>query len=250
MEGVKIMTEQIDQKDLAVMEQRTSTLEAAIDALQVHDADSYAVAGTMLSEINENIRFVQGKMAPIVSAAHIAHKEAKKLENDSVNPAKALKLKINVKISDFLIEQARIKRAYEALERDKAEAAAKVERDRIEAEAEKALDAGNTEQAEELLVEAETVVPEPVFVAKTVEKKVDVGNGSMNELVGLEVILPESVEDIVTACRAIVDGLLPIDSVTFKTAILKSHAKNNRLIGKHYGVTFKETRKASIRRDV
>jgi len=244
------MTEQIDPQELAVMETRTSTLEAAIDALQVLDADSYAVAGTMLSEINENIRFVQGKMAPIVSAAHIAHKEAKKLENDSVNPAKALKLKINVKISDYLIEQARLCKIEEDKARVIAEAKAKLERERIEAEAEKVLDAGNTEQAEELLVEAETVVPEPVFVAKTVEKKVFVGGGSMNEIVGLEVILPESVEDIKAACKGVAMGMLPIDSVTFKTAILKSHAKNNRLTGKHHGVTFKETRKASIRRDV
>ena len=244
------MEDQIDPKELAVMETRTSTLEAAIDALQVYDADSYAVAGTMLSEINENIRFVQGKMAPIVSAAHIAHKEAKKLENDSVNPAKALKLKINVKISDYLVEQARLRREAERLLQVAAEAEAKIERERIEAEAEKVLDAGNTEQAEELLVEAETVAPEPVFVAKTVEKKVDVGSGSMNEIVGLEVILPESIDDIRSACYAISQGYLPVDSVTFKTAILKSHAKNNRLTGKHHGVTFKETRKASIRRDV
>ena len=244
------MTEQIDPKELAVMETRTSTLEAAIDALQVHDADSYAVAGTMLSEINENIRYVQGKMAPIVSAAHIAHKEAKKLENDSVNPAKALKLKINVKISDYLMEQARIRREAEAKERQLAEAAAKLEREQIEAEAEKALDDGDIEQAEEKIQQAETVAPEPVVIAKTVEKKVDVGNGSMNEIVGLEVILPESIEDIRSACKAVALGMLPIDAVTFKTAILKSHAKNNRLTGKHHGITFKETRKASIRRDV
>ena len=250
MEGVKIMTEQIDPKELAVMETKTATLLETINALLVIDADSHREAGRILIGADDHIIFVKGKLDPICSATNKAHKAATAMRNEAVGPAEKVKRIVNTKISDYLMEQARIRREAEAKERQLAEAAAKVERERIEAEAEKDLDAGNFGQAEEKIQQAETVVPEPVFVAKTVEKKVDVGGGSMNELVGLEVILPESVEDIVTACRAIVDGLLPIDSVTFKTAILKSHAKNNRLIGKHYGVTFKETRKASIRRDV
>jgi len=246
----EIMTEQIDKQELAVLETRTATIDDAINTLQVVDAESYTMAGTMLSEINEHIRFVQGKMAPIVSAAHQAHKEAKKLENDSVNPAKALKLKINVKISDYLVEQARIKKEAETKAREAAEAAAKIERDRIEAEAEKALDIGDVETAQQYIDEAEAVAPAPVVIAPTGEKKVNVGNGNMSERFDLEVILPETAEDIKAACKAIADGVLPVNSVAFKIAPLKSHAQNNLLTGKHHGVMFKEKRSATIRREV
>jgi len=57
----EIMTEQIDKQELAVLETRTATIDDAINTLQVVDAESYTMAGTMLSEINEHIRFVQGK---------------------------------------------------------------------------------------------------------------------------------------------------------------------------------------------
>jgi hypothetical protein len=246
----KVPVKKIQEEEITAFNATTGTLENAVEALKVIDAATYAAAGTMLAELKAHVKDVKSRTEPITQNLHKAHKAAKKLENDLVGPAEKLIAKIDTKTSAYLNEQERQRRETERLARIESERLAQVERDKINHAAEKALDSGDTEQAEALLETAETVVAEPVFVEKTVEKSVDVGGSKMGQRVDTIVHMPETIEDIKTAFRAIADGLLDIDCAQLSMGKLKAWAKKNKKLGKHHGVTFTENRKASLRREI
>jgi hypothetical protein len=246
----KVPVKNIQEKEITAFKATTGTLESAVEALKVIDTATLTAAGTMLAELKAHIKSVKARTEPITQDLHQAHKKMKALENDMVNPAKLLIEKIDTKTSAYLNEQERKRRETERLARIESERLAQIERDKINKAAEKALDSGDTEQAEALLEDAETVVAEPVFIEKTVEKSVDVGGSKMGQRVDTIVHMPETIEDIKIAFRAIADGLIDIDCAQLSMGKLKAWAKKNRKLGKHHGVTFTENRKASLRREL
>ena len=102
-------------------------------SLVIRDADSFALAGTVLRGIKEYLARVGEVLDPIVQAAFRAHKEAvtqkKRLE------APALEAEAIVKRSLATYEQEQVRLAREAAE------AQRRERERLEAEARAAVDA-------------------------------------------------------------------------------------------------------------
>lgn len=133
----------------------------------ITDSESLKVAGVMALAIKKfRTKTVQKELGPPKEAAGQAHKVACALFNKYVNPLLAAEKQLTVKIYTHEQKMEQIRRiAAEKAERE-AEEAARKERERLEAEALKAADAGDDEafalaETEKEMVSSEDFVPIP-----------------------------------------------------------------------------------------
>ncbi|MCK4883568.1 MAG: hypothetical protein KAS30_01730 [Candidatus Diapherotrites archaeon] len=190
-----------------------------------------------------------------------ARKEAVKLEETALQPFVIAEAHLKTIRLAWYNKQEEIRKEEERKELLKAERAAEKERkrlkdiaDRARETAQKELEKGNTEKAKALIEKAEEkeeqqeeVYADPVAVDSTVSNNTKTSSGTTYIHTDLEVILPESPEDIIEACRAIVEGKLKTNVVQFSLNRLKQFGKAMELKGKHHGIVFKETKDERVR---
>lgn len=124
-------------------------------------------AGQELLRIKNIRKQVDELFDPVIKQAHKAHKEAVASKKKLTDPLDQAERKVKGAISTYTLEQERIARAEQDRLRQEAEEKARKERERIEAQALKAMSQGKEEKAEALLERAEEVrVITPIITAQ------------------------------------------------------------------------------------
>jgi len=157
-----IETEPVEEKALSIIDQAK--------AVQVTDAATYTVAGSLWKSIGDMIKEVKDTFDPLVQAAHITHKAAVEKRAKYLDPLTAAQKSVKKLMSDYDAEMERVRQEEQ---RRLAEIARKQEEERLLAEAilveEEARRNGATE--EEAAQEAQAVIDDPVYVTPVVVAK-------------------------------------------------------------------------------
>lgn len=207
----------------------------------VQDQGGYEKASMFLKAIKDGKKIIVDFFAPMKEATNKAHKSVCEKEKNELTPINNAEKRVKSLMIDYVNEQEKLRREEERRANAIAEKEAEKERLKLEKQAEKALNKGNTEKAEEKLEQAENVYVEPVAVAPTVSKTTRLDSGTVSTRKDVEVILPESEQGIKELCRAIADGNVPVTCVKFSPGRLKVWAKDWKKVGKVFGLTIKET---------
>lgn len=222
--------------------------------VKIETVEQFNSSAEIVTAISKAKKRVQETFKPMIeqvkkakSEAEKARKEAVSLEEKALKPFEVAGDHLKRQRLAFQTEQDRLRRIEEQKAREKAEREAKKEAEKLLKKAVKQEENGNMEKAEEFIEQAEDVYVEPVAVAPVIDNNTKTDNGTVYTVTDLEVILPESPEDIIETCRAIVEGNLKTNVVQFSKNRLKQFGKAMELTGKHYGIVFKETKDERVR---
>lgn len=136
----------------------------------VKDQGSYDKAATILKGVKGLQKQVEESYNPIIQKALASHREAIAQRDKYLNPLKTIESAIKSRISGYLAECEKKRLAEEERLRKEAEEKAAKERARLENKAEKALEKGNEEKANDLLEQAQQVEALVPSVAPIVQK--------------------------------------------------------------------------------
>jgi len=169
-------------QEMATLQKEAESFTVRLEALTITDATSYAKAGEWVKVAAAFITRVEEFCAPVIDAAHKAHKVAISQRDSLVGPVKGFKRAMGARMAEWDQQQEDIRRqAEETARRERerheheARQAAIAEERRLRADAEikrleeaAALEArGDTAAAERLLdapLPVPIVMPAPVFV--------------------------------------------------------------------------------------
>lgn len=209
----------------AELEQKTLTLYEQATALVVTDPATFAAAGEVAKALKQLEKEVTDYFAPMKKAAHDAHKAITKKEADELAPVKEASEIVRKAMNSWIQEQERIRQEAERKARMEAEEAARKERERLLAQAEKAIDKGKDEKAEELLDRAELVCAAPVTVAPVVDKTIHTASGSITQAKELQI----TVTDVKAFIAELVKRNVAPTMIDVKAGPLKSWVKANAI---------------------
>jgi len=213
---------------------------------KVVDPASYENAGLLAKIIKDASKKIVDYFKPMKEAAQKAHKTICEREKEHLKPLADADALVRRAMSEFLQEQERIRREEERKVQLKADEEARKERERLEAQALKALDKGTDKgnaRAEALLEQAQEVVAEPVFIAPVVDKTVRVGNTAITSKSDIEVI----VTDIQVLCAAVAYGDVPSTVIKIANGQLKTFCKNMQVKSGQHGLHIKDVFGPAIR---
>ena len=213
--STQLTEEAIEQKSLTLYEQATS--------LTITDQTSYAAAGEVGKALKSLQKEIEDYFAPIKKAAHDAHKAITKKESDELAPVKEAIEIVRNTMNTFAREQDRIRQEAERKARLAAEEKAKKERERLEAQALKAMEKGKDEKAESLMEQAENVYAAPVAIEPTIEKTVRTDSGNITQ--AKEIIV--SVSDMKLFMAELVKRNVAPTMIDIKAGQLKAWVKAN-----------------------
>jgi polyribonucleotide nucleotidyltransferase len=217
----------MDQNEVVKYKGEGTAIEQQAVALVVVDEESRAVAADMRERARQFKKNVEAKFAPAIESAYKAHRDICALKNEVIRPADSVIKIVEKKASDYQLEQDRIRR--EAQAKIDAEIAAKerAERERLMKLAEKQMEAGRLEKAEETMQRAEEVfIPAPVL--PSIDKRVVTEAGGTTSIKDFDVVVTDSL----TVLREVVAGRLPIGCIDIKATVIKTHAKMQIVNGK------------------
>ena len=180
-----VETNEVETKALTIVDQAK--------AVVVKDAESYTAAGVMWKTIKDMMKEVSDTFDPIIEQAHKAHKKALEQKAKYYSPLDQASRNVKKLMSDYDMEQERIRQAEQ---RRLEEEARKAEEERRLQEAIMAEEAGEKEEAAAIL--EEPVYVPPVQVQKATPKLQ--GGPVYREVWSAECV------DIVALCRAVADG--------------------------------------------
>lgn len=152
-----VETEEVETKALSIVDQAKT--------VKVVDSETYTAAGMMWKTIKDMMKEIDDTFDGIIKKAHEAHKEAIAKKAKYYQPLDLASRQVKKLMSDYDLEQERIRKAEEDRLR---EIARKEEEDRRLAEAILAEQSGQKEEAEAIL-ETPVQAP-PVVLAKTTPK--------------------------------------------------------------------------------
>lgn len=204
----------MDEKEL---EQEIMTADERVGAVVVSDPASYEMAGAMVIDLDRLAKKITAYWEEPIKKAHEAHRALTAKRGEMLKPVEDRKKVLRGKISAYLTEQERIRRAEQTRldeERLKKEQA---ERERLEKAAAKAEEKGRDERAEALREKAADVYIPPAVVVPEVEKTTRMDTGTVSQKKSTRV----TVTDPVAILRAVVAGSLPIGIVTINETKLK-----------------------------
>lgn len=156
MENKELVT--IDEE---VQEEKSLIIQQAA-AMVVDTTEAYDEArgiGGQLKDIEKKLNEIFG---PAVKKAHEAHKAIKALQNAALKPVTETKTNLAGKMNVFSAEQRRKEQEEEKKQQEEANRLAKEERERLEAEAEKAYKENDDDGFDKANYEAQQVTPESV----------------------------------------------------------------------------------------
>ena len=141
--------------------QEVATIEDQAKALKVIDAESYVAAGELWKSIKALRKKVADTFDDLIQAAHLAHKKAVEKKKMHDNPLDAAERIVKTAMSNYDLEQERIRKAEEDRLRE-------IER---KAEEERRLQEAILLEADGQKEVAEAVMEAPVYVAPVVIPK-------------------------------------------------------------------------------
>ena len=204
----------MDEKEL---KQEIMTADERVNAVVVSDTGSYELAGAMVIDLDRLAKKINAYWEEPIKKAHEAHRALTAKRGEMLKPVEDRKKVLRGKISAYLTEQERIRKAEQAKldeERRKKEHA---EREKLERAAAKAEEKGKDERAEALREKAADVYIPPAVVVPEVEKTTRMDTGTVSQKKTTRV----TVTDPVAILRAVVAGSLPIGIVTINETKLK-----------------------------
>lgn len=197
------------------VEERALAVVDEANGLVVASNETYEKAGAFLTGIKAIRKEIGEVFDPIISKAHLAHKEAVGQKKKAEAPLLKAEGIVKPRIAEYAKEQERVRQEEQA--RLLREAEKKAEEERL-AKAEEAEKAGEKEEAEAILNEPD-FVPPPV-VAKTIPKLEGV---SFRKNWKYQIVN---------------DALVPRDFLTVDTIKLGQYARSFKDKAKVAGVTF------------
>lgn len=211
-------------------------------AMKVVDVAGYTAAGELGKSLKELEKKVVYYFKPLKETAFAAHKAITAKESEELKPIKEAVQILRDSMNAYRREQERIRQEEERKARLAAEEDARKEREKLEAQALKAIEKGKEEKAEDLLERAENVYVAPVTVAPTVAKTVQTSAGNITQAVETRI----TVTDLKAFISELVKsnpGALP-SIVDVKTAGVKNFVKSSGL-ERYPGLSI--TRSTSVR---
>lgn len=205
------------------LEQRTLSLYEQATSLTIHDQHSYAAAGEVGKALKSLEKEIVDYFAPMKKAAHDAHKAITKKEAEELAPVKEAMEVVRKTMNVYIQEQDRIRKEAERKAQLAAEEEARKEREKLLAQAEKAIDKGKDEKAEALLEQAENVYAAPVMVAPVVEKTIKTESGNITQAKELQI----TVTDAKAFLAEIVKRNMAPTMIEIKAGPLKAWVKAN-----------------------
>jgi len=158
------MTEQTVSYTEDVDKKATTALSLA-KGISIASTDEYQGATSLLKDIKGIQREIDDTFSPVISAAHIAHQQAISAKKKHSEPLKDAERLLKGKVSGYLINEEKKRRAEEARRQEEARKQAEEEQLARAIEAE---EFGENEEAEDIIHEEISVAP--VIVEKTVPK--------------------------------------------------------------------------------
>lgn len=152
------------------LQQETTGLLTQARQFKVANAEQFQQAGTELIRIKGVRKKIDEMFDPGIKKAHETHKEFVALKKTFTDPCDQTEMLIKRELSVYNEQQRRIAAEQEAKLRAIAEEQARKERERLLAQAVKADEKGQSEKAETLLDQAETVITLVPIVTPQVEK--------------------------------------------------------------------------------
>ena len=222
----------------AELEMETLTLYEQATSLTISDPATYAAAG----EVGKSLKALEKKITeyfePLRVAAKANYDAVLKKKNDELAPVQEAMDVVRKTMNTYAQEQERIRQEAERKARMKAEEAARKERERLLAQAEKAIDKGKDEKAEELLDRAELVCAAPVTVAPAVDKTIHTASGNITQVREIRVDVVDMVAFVKELCASN-PGAIP-SILKIGDGPLKSFIKANG-IEKYSGLRIEKT---------
>lgn len=203
------------------LKQEVMTIDEAVKAIVVNDAETYQSAGGMIINLDNLIKKIKTYWKEPKEKAFQAHKAITAKEAEMLKPIEERRRFLNGKISAYLTEQERIRKAEQARLDEERRKAEQKEREKLQARAEKAEEKGNDAKAEALRQKAEDVFIPPAIVVPAVEKTTKMDTGTISAVKDIEIEIVSELEII----RGIAEKQIPISVVTIHEAKLKAHIK-------------------------
>lgn len=203
------------------------TLKEKATALKVLDLTTYQAAGELGKSLKDLEKKIIDYHKPIKQGIDTLKKQALDREKSDLVPVQEAIQILRDNMNAWQREQERIRQEEERKARIAAEEVARKERERLEAQALKALEKGKEEKAEQLLERAEDVYVAPVTVAPTVAKTVATSAGNITQAKETNVTVTDMVafvKELVKTNPGAIQSILDV-----KVPGLKAFVKSNGL---------------------
>lgn len=215
--------------ELAQLEGESNAVLDKAQRFTIKSQADYDAAAQFIKGIKALQKKVSDTFTPIVQKAHAAWKEAKDQENKHLVPLKSAEEIVKRASLTWYDEQEKKRLDDERKAREEADAKAKKEKEKLEARAQKAEAKGDTEKAEDLRDQAQTVqVP-----AAPVEPTAKVAEGqSIREVWKAELL------DLEALVKAVAAGRAPISFLQADMVAINKQAKATKDTMKFDGIRF------------
>jgi hypothetical protein len=161
---VPVIPEISEAKIMVLSNDADGLLRAAKEQKAIATQEQFVAVNAEVVRIKSVRKQVEELFADSKEQAHKAHKAICAAEKKLLDPLALAEAQYNPMIINYTREQERKRKEEEARIQKEAEEAAKTERQRLIAEAQAAMDNGaDDNQGEELIAQAETVVPVPIY---------------------------------------------------------------------------------------
>jgi len=205
------------------LEMKTLTLYEKATSLIITDNDSYIAA----AEVGKGLKALEKEITeyhePLRVAAKASYDAVLKRKNDDLAPVIEASGIVRKTVNTYIQEQDRIRKEEECKAQIKADEDARKERERLEAQALKAIESGKESKAESLMEKAENVYAAPVTVAPTVNKTVHTASGNITQAKELQI----TVTDIKLFVTELVKQNSAMTMISVGAGPLKSWVKSN-----------------------
>lgn len=213
-------------REIALRNEASTNKEKAL-SLKVIDEATFIEAG----EFGKSLKALESKIethyAEAIKKAHEAHKAMISLRDKDLVPVKEALSVIRATMNTYAQEQKRIQDENDRKARIKAEEEANEKRKKLEAQAEKAIDKGQEEKAEQLMETAAAVYVQPVFIEPVLAKTVQTASGNITQAKELKVTVTDMNLFLKTLCEKNPGAVASI--VKIGDGPLKSFVKSNGL---------------------
>lgn len=227
------LEQKIDQKELLEKEIKPMLLFA--ENLEIETAEDRKAAEEWLKESERKKKVYAPIFAEPREKAYRAYEAMKNLENTFMKPFETVKDIIKKKLNAWDMEVIRQRRIEEArIEAERREAERK-ERERLEKQAAKAEQKGQVDKAELLKEQAQNITVMPEIVPPSLTESVK------------KTTWKARVVDPKEACRAVLNGEIPADAVSFAQSSLNALAMLHKNTKKIPGIEIYEEVNSRIR---
>ena len=210
-------------KSIEVYEKQGSELLEHAESIMIVDDVTRELAVEFTAKARKAIKVIKAELSPDIASANKLHKDLVARQKKLIEPYELARITVDKEISRDYMEQEKIRREAAWKEQQRVEAEQKKQEEALAAEAERLIDEGRMEDAEEV-VNAEVVVA-PVLPVQEVQKttRADSGSATVKKDIKVEVV------DKVAVIDAVAKRNLPVTLLTVDVGAAKRYAKASGL---------------------